>query len=46
VDPSDHPVRSSVRQELPGIGTLAITGSYRDWGRPVDIEPPPASQVR
>ena len=46
VDPSDRPVRSAVRQELPGIGTLAITGSYRDWGRPVDIEPPPAAQVR
>jgi hypothetical protein len=46
VDPSDRPVRSSVRQELPGIGTLAMTGSYRDWGRAVDIEPPPASQVR
>jgi hypothetical protein len=46
VDPLDHPVRSSVRQVLPGIGTLAITGSYRDWGRPVDIGAPPASQVR
>ena len=46
VDPSDRPVRSAVRQELPGIGTLAITGSYRDWGGPVDIEPPPTAQVR
>lgn len=46
VDAADRPVRSAVRQELPGIGTLAITGSYRDWGRPVEISAPPASQVR
>jgi len=46
VDAVDHPVRSEVRQNLPGIGTLAITGSYRDWGRPVQIEAPPATQVR
>lgn len=46
VDGDDHPLRSSVRQMLPGIGTLAITGSYRDWGQPVDIAAPPAAQVR
>jgi hypothetical protein len=42
VDQADHPVR----QALPGIGTSALTGSYRYRGRPVDIEPPPATQVR
>jgi hypothetical protein len=25
---------------------LSIMGSYRDWGRPVDIEAPPRAQVR
>jgi hypothetical protein len=46
VDSVNHPVRSAVRQDLPGIGTLAITGSYRDWGQPVRIDAPPAAQVR
>lgn len=46
VDSANHPVRSAVRQLLPGIGTLAITGSYRAWGQPVQIDAPPAAQVR
>lgn len=46
VDGSFRPVRSEVHQDLPGIGVLTITGSYRDWGQQVDIEAPPASQVR
>jgi hypothetical protein len=46
LDGDGHPVRSSVNQELPGIGTLAITGSYRDWGQEVVIEPPQPTQVR
>jgi hypothetical protein len=46
LDPLDRPVRSAVLQELPGIGTLTILVSYRDWGQPVRIEPPPAGQVR
>jgi hypothetical protein len=46
VDRDDRPMRTVVHQELPGIGTLSIMGSYRDWGRPVDIEAPPRAQVR
>lgn len=46
VDAMNRPVRSAVRQNLPGIGTLSITGSYRDWGQPVEIDAPPAAQVR
>jgi hypothetical protein len=45
LDALNRPVRSEVRQVLPG-GTLSLTGSYRDWGRPVEIDAPPASQVR
>ena len=46
VDRDSRPMRTVVNQELPGIGTLSIMGSYRDWGRPVDIEAPPRAQVR
>lgn len=46
VDRDSRPVRTVVRQELPDIGTLSIMGSYRDWGRPVEIEAPPRAQVR
>lgn len=46
VDGRFRPVRSEVRQDLPGIGVLTITGSYRDWGQPVDIEAPPTAQIR
>lgn len=40
VDAAHRPLRSSARQELPGIGTLAVTSTYRDWGRAADIRPP------
>lgn len=46
VDADHRPLRSAARQELPGIGTLALTSSYRDWGAPAPIEAPPSSQVR
>jgi hypothetical protein len=46
VDAAHRPLRSSARQELPGIGTLAITSSYRDWGQAAEINPPDESQVR
>jgi hypothetical protein len=46
VDAAHRPLRSSARQELPGIGTLAITSSYRDWGATAPIDPPPSEQVR
>lgn len=46
VDAAHRPLRSAARQELPGIGTLAITSSYRDWGATAPIEPPPTDQVR
>ncbi len=46
VDAAHRPLRSAARQELPGIGTLAITSSYRDWGQAAEITPPDESQVR
>ncbi|MHA6785097.1 hypothetical protein ACVGOW_29505 [Pseudonocardia saturnea] len=46
VDAAHRPLRSSARQALPGIGTLAITSSYRDWGQAATIAAPPADQVR
>ncbi len=46
LDGDDRPVRSAVRQVLPGIGTVAVTGDFRQWGQPVRIEPPPATQVQ
>ncbi|MBW0135972.1 hypothetical protein [Pseudonocardia abyssalis] len=46
VDGAHRPLRSAARQELPGIGTLAITSSYRDWGQAATIAPPPQTQVR
>ncbi|MFB9382408.1 hypothetical protein ACFFTK_04620 [Pseudonocardia petroleophila] len=46
VDAAHRPLRSAARQELPGIGTLAITSSYRDWGQAATIAPPPEAQVR
>ncbi|WP_300016821.1 hypothetical protein [Pseudonocardia sp.] len=46
VDAAHRPLRSAARQELPGIGTLAITSTYRDWGQAAEIDPPEESQVR
>lgn len=46
VDAANRPVRSDTRHELPGVGTLVLSVGYRDWGRPVDVEAPPAEQVR
>ena len=46
VDGGSRPVRTEQRQELPGMGTLSVTGEYRGWGTPVRIDPPPAAEVR
>lgn len=46
VDAAHRPLRSAARQDLPGIGTLAITSSYRDWGQDAEIVPPSAELVR
>ena len=46
VDDAHRPLRSAARQELPGIGTLVLTSSYRDWGATAPIVAPPAEQVR
>lgn len=46
VDAAHRPLRSAARQELPGIGTLVVTSSYRDWGQAATIAPPPQDQVR
>lgn len=45
VDATHRLLRSAARQELPGTGTLAVTGYYRGWGQPVQIEPPATSLV-
>jgi hypothetical protein len=48
LDAARRPVRFSIDMS-PGSaeGTAAIKGTtdYRDWGKPVDIQPPPADQV-
>jgi hypothetical protein len=46
IDPEGRPVRTAARQDLPGVGTLDLLGSYRDWGRPVQIDPPPEALVQ
>lgn len=46
VDAAHRPLRSAARQDLPGIGVLAVTSSYRDWGAVAPVEPPPTDQVR
>ncbi|MFC5949596.1 hypothetical protein ACFQH9_15080 [Pseudonocardia lutea] len=40
VDAANRPLRSETRQAMPGIGTLALTSEYRDWGTPVAIASP------
>ncbi|MCE0766395.1 hypothetical protein LWC35_26335 [Pseudonocardia kujensis] len=40
VDAANRPLRSETRQTMPGIGTLALTSDYRDWGTPVAIASP------
>ncbi|GAY09931.1 hypothetical protein TOK_4287 [Pseudonocardia sp. N23] len=46
VDADTRPVRTRQRQDLPGLGTLAMTGNYRSWGTPVTITPPAPAEVR
>lgn len=46
VDAANRPVRTDQRQELPGLGTLSVTGEYREWGTPVRIDVPAAAEVR
>ncbi|MDN5917863.1 MAG: hypothetical protein L0I76_22665 [Pseudonocardia sp.] len=43
VDADQRPVRTHLRQELPGAGTLDLTAGYHSWGTPVSVEPPPAA---
>lgn len=40
LDADRRPLRSRLRQQLPGAGTLDLLIRYRDWGAPVSIEPP------
>jgi len=40
VDVDHRPLRSAVRQYLPGFGTFDLISTYRDWGAAVDIGPP------
>lgn len=43
IDAANRPLRSETRQAMPGIGTLALTSDYRDWGAPVAIASPGAA---
>lgn len=40
IDAANRPLRSETRQTMPGIGTLALTSDYLDWGAPVAIASP------
>jgi hypothetical protein len=40
------PLRSQTRLDVPAsIGTLTVTRTYSDWGKPVDVWVPPDSQL-
>lgn len=46
VDAQNRLARVLVDQPLPGAqGTFSLDARYRDWGQPVQIDPPPADQV-
>lgn len=46
LDASNRTMRVSVDQPLPGDqGSFTLDVRYRDWGQPVQIDPPPADQV-
>ncbi|MBC3193725.1 hypothetical protein H7X46_21945 [Pseudonocardia sp. C8] len=40
LDADRRPLRSRLRQQLPGTGVLDLLIRYRDWGAPVTIEGP------
>ncbi|MEJ3657754.1 hypothetical protein WEH80_32800 [Actinomycetes bacterium KLBMP 9759] len=46
LDGGNRPVRSALRQDLPGVGLVTLTGDFVEWGKPVSIEPPPATELR
>lgn len=45
VDALHRPLRTEVKQDLPGIGVLALTGTFHGWGEPVEIAAPPAAEI-
>jgi hypothetical protein len=46
LDERNRPLRVLVQQPLPaGQGSYTLDARYRDWGLPVEINPPPADQV-
>lgn len=46
LDAANRTMRVLVDQPLPGNqGTFTLDARYRDWGQPVQIDPPPADQV-
>jgi hypothetical protein len=46
LDAANRPVRVLLREPLPGgRATFTVDARYREWGRPVDIAPPPAAEV-
>jgi hypothetical protein len=40
----DLPVRSEVVTTVPGTSPVSVVATYRGWGGPVEITPPPAEQ--
>lgn len=45
VDERRIPVRFSSTREVAQAGEVSLTSTYREWGEPVDIAPPPAEAL-
>lgn len=45
VDEAGLPVRFAATQNVAQAGKVSLTSTYREWGRPVDIQPPPAELI-
>ena len=44
-DDTDAPVKFAATEEIKQAGEVSLTSTYRDWGSPVAIEPPPNEKV-
>ncbi|MFC7341070.1 hypothetical protein [Saccharopolyspora griseoalba] len=45
IDGSGAPVKFTATEEVKQAGQVSLTSTYRDWGSPVAIEPPPTEEV-
>lgn len=45
VDGRDRVLRSEARTSVTGGEPVEVVATYLDWGKPVDVAPPPAEQV-